>query len=315
MSNLTLFENMPAEFKDLLAQLEPETNATGGSGGGGINRISIRGGVFRKVVNGQEVAELEERSLKAVIVKVAPLSRTYYAGAYTAGVANPPTCWTGDTKTGRPSPDVIASDKQAETCFDCPQNIKGSGQGDSRACRYSQRVLLLLANETGDAVSNQIYQLQLPATSIFGDDKQKMGLQTYARLLNSSTPRAPMASLLTELKFDTDSSTPKLSFRPVRVLTEEEIAIALETQKDPNTAAMLEMKIVKKEDSNPQLTHGKVSGSSEKAEEEESEDLLSALTGNSEEEVEEPKVKVSKKKQEQPTETTDLASLLDEFDD
>jgi hypothetical protein len=31
--------------------------------------------------------------------------------------------------------------------------------------------------------------------------------------------------------------------------------------------------------------------------------------------VEEPKVKVSKKKQEQPKETTDLASLLDEFDD
>ena len=57
MSNLTLFENMPEEFKDLLAQLEPETNAAGGGGGGGINRLSIRGGVFRKVVNGQEVAE------------------------------------------------------------------------------------------------------------------------------------------------------------------------------------------------------------------------------------------------------------------
>jgi hypothetical protein len=322
MSNLTLFENMPEEFKDLLAQLEPETNAAGGGGGGGINRLSIRGGVFRKVVNGQEVAELEERSLKAIIVKVAPLSRTYYAGTYTAGVTNPPTCWSADTKTGRPSPDIVASDRQSETCFDCPQNIKGSGQGDSRACRYGQRVLLLLANEVGEVVSNQVYQLQLPATSIFGDDKQKMGLQTYARLLNSSTPPAPMASLLTEFKFDTDSSTPKLYFRPVRVLTKEEIAITVETQKDPNTAALLEMKIVKKEDSNPQLTHDKVSSSSAKAgetaeetAEEEFEGLLGAFTGSSKEAVEEPKVKVSKKKQEQPKETTDLASLLDEFDD
>lgn len=46
-TNMTLFENMPDDYKELLAQLQPEQN-TGGSGNGGIKRLSIRGGVSAK---------------------------------------------------------------------------------------------------------------------------------------------------------------------------------------------------------------------------------------------------------------------------
>lgn len=42
MSELTLFENMPDEYKSLLAQLQPDTNAIGRQSGG-MNRLSIRG--------------------------------------------------------------------------------------------------------------------------------------------------------------------------------------------------------------------------------------------------------------------------------
>ena len=80
MSDIALFDNMPDEFKELLGQLEVDTNAAGRATTGGVNRLSIRGSVFRKVVNGQEVGELEERAIKAVIVKSAPISRMYYAG-------------------------------------------------------------------------------------------------------------------------------------------------------------------------------------------------------------------------------------------
>jgi len=306
MAELALFENMPAEYRDLLSQLEPEINLTGGDYGTN-RRLSIRGGVFRQVLNGKEVAELDARSIKVVVVKSAPISRMYYATAYVEGEANPPTCWSPDTKTGRPSEEVIAEDKQAETCFDCKQNIKGSGQGDSRACRYKQSVAILLADkdEEGKPVirSSDVYQLMLPATSVFGDDKQKMSMQAYARHLNAN--RAPLASILTELRFDTDSSTPKLCFKPIRVLEQDELALAVKAQQDPDTLKLVTLTIKPKEkEATPasQLISDKSNAAP-------------PLFQEPTEKVEEPKVKVAKKKKVEPASDIDLASLLDEFDD
>ena len=275
MSDLALFENMPAEYKDLLSQLEPDTNATGGKKQGGTNRLSIRGGVFRKVVNGQEIGELAERAINLVIVKTSPISRMYYATQYTAGANNPPSCWSANSGDGRPSEDVPKDTLQGSTCFDCPQNIKGSGQGQSRACRYQQRV------------------------------KKKMGLQTYARLIDSQN--APLASIITELRFDTDSSTPKLCFKPVRVLEKSELELAIAAQKDESTLKLVTLTIKPKEETSvPQPSDAKVSNPAVRA---------NALLADVDDEVEEPKVKVSKKKQNAPKPEVDLASLLEQFDD
>lgn len=307
MSNVTLFDNMPDEYKSLLAQLQPDTNATGRQSGG-MNRLSIRGGVFRKVVNGQEVGELEQRAIGAAIVKTAPVSRMYYEGQYVAGQTNPPKCWSADTATGRPSPDVLASDRQSDTCFDCPQNIKGSGMGEGRACRFSQRVAVMLANTEGDIVSDQTYQLSLPATSVFGDNKQKMGLQTYARHLSGQS--APLAAVLTEIRFDTDSSTPKLCFKPIRMLAQTELVMALDKQKAEGTEKLIALSVKPKEDSTP-VAIPKMPELKIEAEPEQPKAVEAAA-----EEIAEPTVKVSKKnkKPESPADV-DLASLLDEFDD
>tara|TARA_R110000822_G_scaffold119786_3_gene252960 strand:+ start:909 stop:1835 length:927 start_codon:yes stop_codon:yes gene_type:complete len=308
MSDLALFENMPAEYKDLLAQLEPDTNASGGNKQGGTNRLSIRGGVFRKVLNGQEVGELDGRAINLVIVKTSPISRMYYEGQYTAGASNPPACWSADSSGGKPSIDVPSDTRQSAACFDCVQNVKGSGQGQSRACRYQQRVAVMLADTEGKLRSSVVYQLSLPATSVFGDDKKKMGLQTYARLIDAQN--APLASLMTELRFDTDSSTPKLCFKPIRVLEHDELLMAVAAQKDEATLKLVTLSIKPKEvTSVPQLTDDKVPSPAPEA------SALFAVEEEEEEEVAEPKVKVSKKKQNAPKPDVDLASLLDEFDD
>jgi len=311
MSEAPMFENMPAEYQDLLAQLQPDTNATGRGQSSGYNRLSIRGGVFRKVVNGQEVGELEDRAIKAVIVKTAPITRMYYKSKYVEGQTSPLTCWSSDTSTGAPSPDVLEEGRQSKSCFDCPQNIKGSGLGEGRACRYQQRVALLLANNDGRIVSKEVYQLPLPATSVFGDNKQKMGLQTYARFLSSQERPVPPAALLTEIRFDTDSSTPKLSFKPLRVLEQDELALAVELQKDPETEKLIALSVKPKEESStPQLSNDKVATPSNLFEQPTEEKVKAK-----EEVIEEPKVKVSKKKKTKPTGDIDLASMLDEFDD
>lgn len=308
-TDATLFDSMPDEYKDLLAQLEPEN--TGSTSSGGIKRLSIRGGVFRKVVSGQEVAELEQRSINVVIVKTAPISRTYYAGQYVAGQSSPPTCWSPDTNTGKPADDVVASDRQSATCFDCPQNIKGSGMGESRACRYNQRIAVLIADQDGVVKNNEVFQLILPATSVFGDDKKRLGLQSYARFLNSQ--KAPLASVITEIRFDTDSSTPKLCFKPVRPVTQDELKMTLDLQKDTEVLKLVTMSVKPKQDTGvPQLSNGTVANpapSFPQPDAEEEEEVKVA------EPIEEPVVKKSKKAKAEPAPQVDLASLLDEFDD
>lgn len=302
MSNeIALFANMPAEYKELLAQLEPDTTI---STSGGVRRLSIRGGVFRQVVGGQEIAELDSRAINVVIVKTAELSRMFYAGQYVAGQSSAPTCWSANTKTGRPADEVPAEDRQASACFECPQNVKGSGMGESRACRFQQRLALLLADADGTIRSNEVYQLSLPATSIFGDDKKKPGLQTYAKLINSQG--VPLSAVVTEMRFDTDSSTPKLCFKPVRALTQDELQMAVSAQKDPETVKLVTMTVNPKGGGNSGSDSAKVAS------------LPPAKTQPVEEpedgDIEEPTVKQSKKKVE-PSPQADLASLLDEFDD
>ena len=167
----------------------------------------------------------------------------------------------------------------------------------------------MLADAEGKLRSNAVYQLSLPATSVFGDDKKKMGLQSYARLIDAQN--VPLASIMTELRFDTDSSTPKLLFKPVRILDKDELRMSVDAQKDEGTLKLVTLSIKPKQDTSvPQLTNDTVpSPTPEKP------SLFDQADDDDEEAVEEPKVKVSKKKKDAPAPDVDLASLLDEFDD
>ena len=90
-------------------------------------------------------------------------------------------------------------------------------QRDSRACRFSQRLAVLLAND----LEGDVFQLSLPAKSIFGaGEPGKWPLQTYAKMIGSKG--VPITAVVTEMRFDTDESTPKLTFKPARVLTADE---------------------------------------------------------------------------------------------
>jgi hypothetical protein len=154
--------------------------------------------------------------MNVVIVNAAKeVSRTFYAKAYNPSQdATAPDCWSANGQ----KPDASIESPQNHNCAECPQNIKGSGQGDSRACRYQQRLAVVI---DGEIDKGEVYQLVLPPTSVFGDgEKGKLPLQAYARhLKNHGTP---ITGVVTEMRFDTASPTPKLIFKPVRPVTEEE---------------------------------------------------------------------------------------------
>ncbi len=209
-----------------------DTNTTGvlaGGGGGNYRRLSIRGSAFREIVGGQEIHVHEGRSLEVVIVAAAPVNRVYYGGTYKEGETSAPTCWSTDSKV--PDPQVKGEARQSDKCQTCPQNVKGSGQGDSRACRFQQRLAVAMAN---NLMEREVYQLAVPAASIFGEaENNKYPLQAYGRMLQSH--KTPAEAIVTELRLDPSSSTPKLTFRAVRPLDADETAIVQDLRQDPAT--------------------------------------------------------------------------------
>jgi len=222
MSNITLFSpsNVPAFARN--NELSDTAKALTGGGVTSTKRISIKGGVFRLVAGGKEVAAIDDRHLEVIIVKAAPkVSRIFYAASYDADNITGPDCWSNDGER----PDASAQNKQAETCMSCPKNIAGSGQNNSRACRYQQRLAVVLA----DNPSGDVMQLTLPATSVFGKEEgDKRPLQAYARYLAVQNPPVNPEQIVTEMRFDTKAESPKLFFKPVRWLTDDEYEIVKE---------------------------------------------------------------------------------------
>jgi len=229
MSNITLFQsnNLP----DYLKEVELDDLTKSLAGNTSTKRISIRGGVFRLMVSGEEVAKNESRAMNIVIVNGGrDIARQFYEGKYVAGESAAADCWSNDGKR----PDASIENPQHTSCEGCPQNVKGSGNNDSRACRFQQRLAVLLA----DDIDGDIYQLALPATSIFGrGDTDKMPFQQYAKYVGSQGKN--INTLITEMRLDSDSDTPKLTFKPVKFLTREQWEIARDKGDSPAAKAAI----------------------------------------------------------------------------
>lgn len=218
MSNIALFSPNKAPAFARNAEITETARALAGGGDiGGVKRVSIKGGVFRLMSAGKEVAAIDERFLDVVIVKAAPkVSRQFYASSYNPdAAATGPDCASANGEV----PDAGVSNPQSASCATCPQNQAGSGQGNSRACRYQQRLAVVLA----DSIDGDVMQLTLPATSIFGKEEgDKRQLQAYVRYLTAMNPPVSPEYIVTRMRFDTKSESPKLHFQPVRWLDETE---------------------------------------------------------------------------------------------
>jgi len=194
-------------------------------GGNGLNlkRISIKGGKWRMIMGGEQIAASNSDTLDVVVVNAAPhVSRYWYNKGYDGKSVGAPDCWSNDGVR----PDPKAKQPQANQCEGCPKNIAGSGpNGQGRACRYARRLALTLANDVGNS---EVYQIQLPPTSMFGKakDEDHMGLDAYVRHLAGYN--YSITGVVTEMRFDPNAEAPRIYFRAVRRLTDEERSVVVE---------------------------------------------------------------------------------------
>ncbi len=294
MSNMTLFKSGSVIPDYLREASDATTKDIAGSSGG--KAISIKGGVWRMVVGGEEVAKNEDRAMNLVIIASGKgVTRTFYAEKYEEGKDIKPACWSAEGVV--PNPEV--PNPQHSNCAQCPQNIEGSGEGKARACRYSKRLAVALENDIG----GNIYRLAVPAKSYFGKaDGDKMPLQAFGKFLSGHG--IPITGIVTEARFDTAEAVPVLKFRAVRPLTKEEWELGKAQSLTEDAKQAIDFKMVpSKAESMPALPAAfkDVPAKAEKAEKVEAEPVA------------EPTKRTTKPKAEAAPAPKDVKSVLDDW--
>lgn len=278
-------------FQKLMAVSNKLAGGSAPTGKGGYPRISIKGGKFRKIVNGEQVYVSRDNEMNIVIVSSSDIGRTFYEGQYNPENPAPPKCWSRDSK--RPAEDVPEDQRMCTNCADCPMNVKGSGNGNARACRFGMQLAVAIEGELGS-----IYKLALPATSIFGSaEGGRMPMQAYGKYLAANNTPSP--AIVTQMYFDENSEVPKLFFKAVRPLEDEELNTILPLVDAPETKAAITMTVAQADGLQPKKL-----------------EASAPITPESEE-VEEPKKVKAKTTAPEPKEnaSSDLTAVIGEWDD
>ena len=222
MSN-DLIKSIQSSLVGIETGIDEDTRAIAGNGSGN-KRISIKGGVFRKIYGGKEVGSIEDRHMNIIFVKMAHNpSRTYYKGAYKEGEKASPVCWSSDART----PDPEVKNPPSSKCESCQFSVKGSGTGGTgSACRLSWRTAVVLPNDP----SGDVMQLVLPATSIFGkEENSKWPFREYVKMLASHNISA--GRLVTKMQFDTKSPVARVLFSPAAQINPNDVEILADQAK------------------------------------------------------------------------------------
>jgi hypothetical protein len=147
-----------------------------------VPRISLRGREFRFIENGEEVLKLRD-SVDVIMMGVEPgpnlMIKTYYAGAYTSGAKEPPTCASDDGI----APSAWVQSKQSDLCKTCKWNQFGSAVSPSgkatKKCRDSKRVWLKLADS--NVVNGQPLKLpDLKERTLYGMNISVASLKAFS---------------------------------------------------------------------------------------------------------------------------------------
>ena len=183
-------------------------------------------GTFRRIVNGEQIGSAVKGEVDVVIINALPKpSRIFYKDKYDpAKEATLPNCWSNDGDT----PEDGVPDPQGFDCNSCPQNIKGSGENGSRACRFQRRLaVLVVGDDAGD-----VYQMNIPAKSLFGKGTgNEHPFESYVRYVTANNEA--LDNIVTRVSFNSESTTMELIFSAQRHITDEEYELVKAARAKP----------------------------------------------------------------------------------
>ncbi len=235
MSNIALLNQDLPDFLQT-AGVSDLTKALAGKSG--IKRIVPKNGIFRKMVGGEEMGKVKG-DLEVVIVSASPkVGRIFYIKPWTPdSEPSAPDCFSNDGV----APDAGSVSPQASRCDTCGQNIKGSGQGTSKACRYSRRIAVNLVEDFGTSLEGEVYQLNLASKSLFGDGTadNTHTFENYTKYLANNGKS--LDYVVTTLSFNENNDNQSILFTPARFINKDQYAVTSEVAKKPEVQKMVTM--------------------------------------------------------------------------
>ena len=235
MSNITLLNQDLPDFLQSAGVSELTRQLAGRTG---VKRIVPKNGIFRKVVGGEEMGKVKG-DLNVVVVNASPkVGRIFYAKQWSAD-AEPtaPDCFSNDGV----APDAGSANKQSDRCDSCEQNIKGSGMGNSKACRYSRRIAVVLEEDFGTSIEGSVYQMNLSSKSLFGDSvgDNTHPFESYTKYLSNNGKS--LDYVVTQLSFNEDNDNQSILFTPTRFINKGEYAVTSKAAALPETQKLVVM--------------------------------------------------------------------------
>lgn len=233
MSNIVKVQasQLPAAFAPFVGKTANKELTEGVTSGFPI--ISFRGKVWRVRKSGNEENYVNEEgeampSIELVLIRANPHpAKTFYDTQFEEGSNEPPRCFSADGI----KPDPSIEKPIHSTCAACPKNVWGSkiapSGAKSRACSDVRRMAVVFAHELEEkGAEATLLLLRVPPASLnpLKDYAEKMleprGLQYFM--------------LVTKIGFDANVAHPKLTFKPKRLLNEEEAeaVVALRDSED-----------------------------------------------------------------------------------
>ena len=317
MSNITVIDQDLPDFLRASGVSELTKSLMGSTG---TKRIVPKNGIFRKEIGGKEMGKVKG-DLNVVIVNSSPkVGRIFYAAQWTPDAKPvPPDCFSNDGNI----PDAGSTNKQADRCDSCPQNIKGSGMGNSKACRYSRRIAVLLEDDFGTALEGEVYQMNLASKSLFGESQSPTAhtFESYVKYLGNNGKSLDW--YITKLSFNEDNDNQSILFSAVEHINRSQYDVITKVGNTPEVQKMVTMTPFQAKAEGtaklgaPKMVQDKVTGTSPAAD---SELAYAAGKGRERvaetEEVAEPTKRESKKVEPPaPTVKRDLGSVLAAWSD
>jgi hypothetical protein len=235
MSNLTVIDQSLPDFLQTAGVSELTKQLAGNSG---VKRIVPKNGIFRKVVGKEEMGKIKG-SLNAIVVSASPkVGRIFYAKTWSPdSEPTAPDCFSNDGQ----SPDAGAQNAQSDRCDTCQQNVKGSGMGNSKACRYSRRLALVLEEDFGTSLEGEVYQMNLASKSLFGEGGSDNAhtFENYAKYLANNGKS--LDYVVTQISFNEDNDNQSVLFTPARFIVKHEYEVASKVAQKAEVQKMVVM--------------------------------------------------------------------------
>jgi hypothetical protein len=201
--------------------------------------ISLRGGKWRYRWQGKEdvIADPDTGfaapALEVVIIDASKsLTKMFYKDPYAEGQRKRPDCWSSDGKV----PDPTVPEPINEICLTCPKNAFGSAITPSgkpaKACQDRRRIIIAPATDLENDAKGGPIMLSIPPGSLKNS-------QLYGDWLDEN--ELAYYGCVTQLSFDQKVSHPKVEFKYLRPLDDDEVRTVLSIRGSETVKRILNM--------------------------------------------------------------------------